>query len=246
MTDEKFVFTQDVRDKKITARSARNKRTHNGKGGAVRFPSDSLSRKELEAMNGKVEIYRLNDPMNWKEFKALPDDLKVCYITALRERYGVPDGKIAEMFGTSFKNFSHMVCKLGCSKKKKKGSKKYFDADAWFKWLNGISEPGAKEPAFECLPLHLDPLEDPVPNENVSEVSCCPVHENGTERIGGGTDMPEPHICEAKQTATPCNGNMLFECPANQALNMMQQVLGNALVHISITWDVIDEVKGEA
>ena len=79
MSDEKYELMQDTRDKAITARSARSTRTHCGKGGAVKFPSDNLTKKEREAMNGKCETYRMNDPMTWEQFKAMPDDLKVCW-----------------------------------------------------------------------------------------------------------------------------------------------------------------------
>lgn len=86
MTDEKFLFVTDCADKKRTARGVNNKRTHTGKGGKVRFPSDNLTRKELNAMNGEVVSYKLNEPMTWAEFKALPDDIKKTYIKLLREK----------------------------------------------------------------------------------------------------------------------------------------------------------------
>ena len=63
MTDEKFVFVSDVAEKKRTARGSHNKRTHCGRGGTVRFPSDNMTRKELSKMNGEVKSYRMNDPM---------------------------------------------------------------------------------------------------------------------------------------------------------------------------------------
>lgn len=45
MNDEKYVFITDCAEKKRTARGIHNKRTHNGKGGKVLFPSDYLTRK---------------------------------------------------------------------------------------------------------------------------------------------------------------------------------------------------------
>ena len=101
MTDEKFTFISDVREKKRIARGNYNKRTHAGKGGAVKFPSDYLTQKELKAMNGEVKSYRLNDPISWQEFKTLPDDIKVVYIKGIRERFRVSDSKIFKMFGIS-------------------------------------------------------------------------------------------------------------------------------------------------
>lgn len=48
MKDEEYLFVSDSRDKKITARSAGKRRTHNGKRGSVRFPSDHLTKKEFD------------------------------------------------------------------------------------------------------------------------------------------------------------------------------------------------------
>lgn len=45
MNDIEYEFTKDVIEKKITARSARSTRTHNGKRGAVKFPSDYKTKK---------------------------------------------------------------------------------------------------------------------------------------------------------------------------------------------------------
>lgn len=142
MDDERFVFYQDLREKKAAARSSHNRRTHNGKGGSVKFPSDYLSKKELQAMNGEVKSYRLKDPMTWAEFKALPDDLKVSYIRALRQKYSVLDARIAEMFGVSPYSVSVMFNRLGISGEKVKGSKG-FDAEGWYAWRNGIQSPKA-------------------------------------------------------------------------------------------------------
>ena len=67
MKDETYAFISDVKEKGFTARSARHTRTHCGKGGRVRLPSDNLSKKELEKLNGECKSFRLNDPMGRKE-----------------------------------------------------------------------------------------------------------------------------------------------------------------------------------
>ena len=95
MTDEKYTFITDVAEKKRTARGAFNKRTHNGKGGKVRFPSDYLSNKERNEMNGKVREYRMNSPITYSEFKKYPDDLKKNYVKRLRDMFDVSDTDIA-------------------------------------------------------------------------------------------------------------------------------------------------------
>ena len=99
MTDEKFVFISESKEKKNIAHSARNRRTHTGKGGKVRFPSDYLSKKELQSMNSEVTAYKLNSMMTWNEFKAMPDDIKVAYIKLIREKFNTTDKVLAEAFG---------------------------------------------------------------------------------------------------------------------------------------------------
>ena len=152
MTDEKFIYTQDVRDKSITARSARKRRTHNGKGGSVRLPSDNLSRKERNAMNGKMEIYRLNEPMSWKEFKAMPDDTKILYIKALQKKFNIPATALATMFGVNRQTVGKMLKRLNIDHRPQGANT--WDKEAFRIWLNGVKEnPAEAEPvttAAEC------------------------------------------------------------------------------------------------
>ena len=37
-------------------------------------------------MNGEVKTYKMHDPMTWKEFRELPDDLKKEYIKFFQHR----------------------------------------------------------------------------------------------------------------------------------------------------------------
>lgn len=134
MTDEKYLFISDCREKKQTARSAG---AMNKKHRAVRLPSDYLSRKELKAMSGKVKSYRMNDPMTWDEFKAMPQDLQRDYITLIRERFGVSDSAIARMFGVSQTGLANKIVKLGIGKGKH-CSVSNQDKDGFLKWANGI------------------------------------------------------------------------------------------------------------
>ena len=112
MTDEKYTFITDVAEKKRTARGAFNKRTHNGKGGKVRFPSDYLSNKERNKMNGEVREYRMNSPITYAEFKKYPDDLKKKYIQRLRDMFDVSDTDIAAMMGVKAKTLNAALIKI--------------------------------------------------------------------------------------------------------------------------------------
>lgn len=155
MKDEEYLYRSDVREKAITARSARRTRTHCGKGGAVKLPSDYLTRKELNAMNGEVKSYRLNDPMTWKEFKMLPDDVKVLYITQIRSKWNTPDNEIAKMLGICKETMIRCVTDLGINKGKKGGGKWEWDKDGFYAWAFGtpleVKTANEVEPAPDAI-----------------------------------------------------------------------------------------------
>jgi len=235
MKDETYAFISDVKDKKITARSARHTRTHCGKGGRVRLPSDNLSKKELQKMSGECKSYRLNEPMAWKEFRAMPDDIKVTYINLLRGKYGVPDAEIANMMGVHKVNFSKEMsqirARIGDSFKKRTGK---FDKEGFYAWVNGVDKilaPVPEEVSAE------EPIEEPVQTEpEVYMEEDIPFEE------------PDPVTNEEvwwkPKTAVPTNGSMNFTCPAKQALNTLEQLLGETNVSISVMWRVIEEGDG--
>ena len=224
MKDEEFVFRQDVKEKSSTARSARNRRTHNGKGGRVKFPSDNLTRKELNAMNGEVKSYRLNDPMNWKEFKQLPDDVKIMYIKALKQKWNVPSVYIAQMLGCSQSCIFNEITRLGIGNgRSNKGQRRDWKKEEFLAWCNGAPVPAAdpveEDPEAERQMASLEEIAEPVP---VPEVKVLPIREG-------------------KPKATPCSGNLIFEGKVENVLNSISVLLGGAFVHINITWDVLPE-----
>ena len=163
MKDETYAFISDVKEKKVTARSARHTRTHCGKGGRVRLPSDNLSKKELMKMSGECKSYRLNSPMKWKEFKAMPDDIKITYIKLLQQKFNVPFVHIGKMLGCAQNTISGEIIRLGLSEGKNcKGRSKKWDKDGFYAWMNGVDqlptpvvdEP-TEEPVIEEVPVLL-------------------------------------------------------------------------------------------
>lgn len=139
MTDEVYEFMQDCADKKVTARSARNKRTHNGKGGRVRLPSDFLTKKEREAMNGECKSYRMNEPITWEEFNTWPKEHKITYIKLLREKFNAPDYAIAEMMGRDRWSFGDWIFSAGLNVGKN-GRPRTWDKDGFLAWRDGVKD----------------------------------------------------------------------------------------------------------
>lgn len=113
MSEEMYEFIQDINEKSFTARSARNRKTHRGKGGKVILPSDHYSKKQLEAMNGEVKTYRLGEPMSWKELRAMPEDLQRMYIKELRKKFNVPDIELAQLFNVKPDKMDIYIHNLG-------------------------------------------------------------------------------------------------------------------------------------
>jgi hypothetical protein len=199
----------------------------------VKFPSDNLSKKELQAMNGEVKTYRLNNPMKWDEFKAMPDDIKITYIKALRQKFNVDGKSIAEMLGVSAYTFSHEIVRLGISTgKNSRGRCTQWDKEGWFAWRNGApvheSDPVdvVDEDACEKAPENFDDI------QSEGNFCCEPVH---------APEIPALPVGKQIQKAIPSSGSMTFEGFVESILNTLSVLLGGADVHISITWDVLSE-----
>lgn len=109
MSDEKYEFIEDVKEKRFTAQSARNKKGHTGKGGAMRTASDFMSKKERGCLNGECKTYRLGAPMTWNEFCEMPDDLKAMYIKNLRKKFNVPDQQLAVFMDVDISVFTECL-----------------------------------------------------------------------------------------------------------------------------------------
>lgn len=158
MKDEEYVLRQDNRDRAVTARSARNKRTHCGRGGRVKLPSDYMTKKEIKAMSGEVKSYRLNEPMNWEAWKQLPDDLKADYIKAIREKYGVSDKTISTAMGVNNRTFSLFAKDYGFAYGKRGGHRTERDKEGFLAWWYGV-QLKSQEPVDEVA-------EEPIEAEN--------------------------------------------------------------------------------
>ena len=110
-------------------------------------------------MSGECKSYRLNEPMAWKEFKAMPDDIKITYIKLLRQKFNVPDAHIHKMMETNTCTFSNEMKRLGLNVGKRKSSTPW-DKEGFYAWVNGVDVPTpvteepAEAPVIEEAPVH--------------------------------------------------------------------------------------------
>jgi hypothetical protein len=228
MRDEEYEFFSDCREKKSTAASAFKRKTHCGKGGRVRFPSDNLTKKELQKMNGETKSYRMNEPIKWEDFRSMPDDIQVMYIKLLRQKFNVPDRKIAEMMGITQTPFGREMKRLGIATGKYTRARNTpWDKEGFYAWCG-------------LVPLSKDGeeiIEEPaVGTEEIFET----ISEETAEEIPVENHFEECAVALPKR-AIPMTGSMVFEGLAENVLETMRVLLGGANVHISITWDVLSE-----
>lgn len=114
-------------------------------------------------MNGECKSYRLNEPMKYEEFKAMPDDIKISYITLLRKKFNCPDSKIGEMMGANKDKISRQFIKLGLDKGKTR-KKENWDKEGFYAWVHGVS----KLPTTGIE----EPIETPVVEEAPIQEAC--------------------------------------------------------------------------
>lgn len=244
MSDEKYELMQDTRDKAITARSAHSTRTHCGKGGAVKFPSDNLTKKEREAMNSECKSYRMNDPMTWEQFKSMPDDLKVIYIKALRKKYNVPNNALASMFGVDPAVVSVSLKKLGLSVGHSAGGKREWDKAGFLAWCNGVKVEAKEKPTYKPIDELIAVTEDAEIKSYVEndiavakEVAECKEFSDAPTLVINSM----PTICTNPYHYTPVipkNGSMVFKNNrAEDALATMKSLLQDVRVNMTITWE---------
>lgn len=101
MNDIENLLKEEIKDKKQAGSGYRYKK--NGrKSKKCSLPSDHLSKKEIEKMNGECKVYNINKPMTYKEFCAMPVDIQIMYLENLRDKYGASLLDIANMMGCKY------------------------------------------------------------------------------------------------------------------------------------------------
>ena len=90
-------FDYDVLQKKRIAAGSRHMR-RGSRSKRCFLPSDNLTPAQLKRRNGPVSTYKLDAPMRWDDFKAMPVDLQKRYLTNLVETYGATNEMLGDMF----------------------------------------------------------------------------------------------------------------------------------------------------
>lgn len=95
MTDERYAFVEDVKNRKNLAKSG-------GKKGKSKYgctlPSDYMTTKEKRTVNSQWVSITYDRPISFDKFLAYSDEDKKIYLQKLIDTYGGDTGKIAKMF----------------------------------------------------------------------------------------------------------------------------------------------------
>lgn len=137
-------YNEEIREKKQLARASKGKRTHNKTTSKNALRCDKMKPSELSAMSGDVTVYRLNSPMLWNEFKAMPKAYQEKYLSNLFKVYHVSSNDIASMFkvhGTTLRkyirNAKYDTVKIDPSNR---GHGPKRNLDAWYAFLDSNEE----------------------------------------------------------------------------------------------------------
>ena len=152
MTDEKYIYLQDIREKKSAGRGVFGKRT-GSKTRYVGLPHDHVTAAELKRRNGKVSTVKLNQPITYAELKELTPSLRFLYLDNCINRYKARRLDLVAMLGISNPGFGRMIAKLPGKLEFKGGLHK--PAPEWLAFINGE--------AAEIIPEDVRALRDPVP-----------------------------------------------------------------------------------
>lgn len=163
-------FDYDVLQKKRTAAGARHMK-RGSRSKRCSLPSDNLTPAQLKRRNGPVSTYKLDAPMRWDDFKAMPVDLQKKYLTNLVETYGATNEMLGDMFYVHPTRVGTVKKALGVvshNPHRLIGEKKAIRDQMWAAFCNGVVGGGdavketPREPEkLEALPVRCpDELEE--------------------------------------------------------------------------------------
>jgi hypothetical protein len=182
-----------------------------------------MTKKEIKAMSGECQTYRLNEPMKWDEWKAMPDDIRCDYINLIRKRFKAPDTAIAEMMGVHKVTMAKEIAQLGIGKGGHSGGGRKWDKEGFLMWVNGVPVEQAE------LPM----IEESVEQVPVEEMADC-------------EDAKTLHIPMVAPYASclPQMGSMDFEGNVDEICNTIRVLLRGSHVKLSVVWKVLEVEHG--
>ena len=156
MNDETYVFIQDVRERKVTARGAYHK-VSGSRSKKCTLSQDTLTPAQLKRRNGPVLTYDMSKPHTWKELKHWPHDMRKEYLTKLLSTYTPSNTDLADMLDVSPGTVTVIVRDAGISRTRG-GNRRHGHNDAWHKFIHIEPDPVPETPAPKLAPISYDTI----------------------------------------------------------------------------------------
>ena len=160
-------FDYDVLQKKRTAAGARHMK-RGSRSKRCSLPSDNLTPAQLKRRNGPVSTYKLDAPMRWDDFKAMPVDLQKKYLTNLIETYGATNEMLGDMFYVRPTHVGTVKKALGVvshNPHRLVGEKKAIRDQMWAAFCNGVVGGGDAVKETPNAPKKVETLPARCPDE---------------------------------------------------------------------------------
>ena len=172
-------FDYDALQKKRIAAGARHMR-RGSRSKRCSLPSDNLTPAQLKRRNGPVSTYKLDAPMRWDDFKAMPVDLQKQYLTNLVETYGATNEMLGDMFYVHPTHVGAVKKALGVvshNPHRLIGEKKAIRDQMWAAFCNGVVGGGD---AVKETPRETEKVE-PLPVQCPDELEEAAITPRDTE-----------------------------------------------------------------
>ena len=173
MTDEKYTFVTDLRERKSAARGAAHRKC-GAKSKRCTLPSDHLTPTELKRRNSPVSTVQLNKPLTYANLKALPPTLQFEYLDHLIQHRGARRIDLLAMLGAPSSTFAEH-CKTLPGKLRFRAGQKHPTPE----WKEFIETPPIIDPPADVDPAPVQPLPKPAPD---------PILQSGSITISGKLD----------------------------------------------------------
>ena len=145
MTNEEYIFQQTSRERKRIGAGA-YARKNGSRTRKCTLPSDNMTAGQIKKRNGEIMQYKLNQPMKWKEFKSMPEDLQKEYIQKLASEKKARAIDIAEMLGVHKNYFSSIARALFQGETPFTGKHQVNQSQEWRDFIEGnITTPEEKK-----------------------------------------------------------------------------------------------------
>ena len=172
MTDERYVYNQDQRERKRTASGSKARRC-GAKSRRCTLPSDTLTPAQKAKLNGPVTTVDLKRPMRYTNLKKLPPSLQYLYLEHLVSVHKARRTDLLDMLGIVQSTFFNLSKALPGRLAFPRGRRK--QAPEWVAFMAAGYADESSQPQEAAQPLEPDtPADAPPVAENATAALTAP------------------------------------------------------------------------